>query len=106
MCDEDLLLVGSVDEYDLTEVLQVLALSRQLTAVELRLEDGGHLGTIWLKSGRVVAARRGATQGQAAFHDLVARRHATFRVSRLADPPTFPEPLGIIGALLDARRPA
>jgi hypothetical protein len=103
MYDDHLLLAGSVAEYDLADVLQVLWLSRQLTAVELQLEDGGHCGTIWLKSGHVVGARRGATQGKAAFYDLVGRRNATFRVVRLADPPTFPEPLGAIETLLAAR---
>jgi hemoglobin-like flavoprotein len=95
---------------ELTDVLQAVSLSRQLTVIELQLEDGGHCGTIWLKSGQVVGARRGATQGKPAFFDLVARPRARFRISRLADPPSLPQPIGQLRVLLleagGAARPA
>jgi chromosome partitioning protein len=106
MLDTGLVMKGSLGDFELADVLQVVGLSRQLTAIEVRLDDGSHYGTIWVKSGRVVNARRGPTQGKLAFYDMFAPRKATFLVSRLADLPAFPEPIGAVASLLlEARAP-
>ncbi len=90
---------GSLREFDLAEVLQVVGLGRQYTGVELLL-GGGRSGTIFVKSGQVVSASADDTRGHDAFRDLFRAHEGDFFVFRLETPPDLPEPLGPLSTLL------
>src|SRR5688572_14424499 len=60
---------GSLKEFDLAEVLQVVGIGRQYTGIELRLANGV-VGTIFVKSGQVVSATANDTAGPNAFFNL------------------------------------
>jgi cellulose biosynthesis protein BcsQ len=90
---------GSLREFDLAQVLQVVGLGRQYTGVELSL-GGGRTGTIFVKSGQVVSAREGEQQGRDAFRDLFRSNEGDFFVFRQDTPAELPEPLGTLDVLL------
>jgi cellulose biosynthesis protein BcsQ len=90
---------GSLREFDLAQVLQVVGLGRQYTGVELSL-GGGRTGTIFVKSGQVVSAREGEQQGRDVFRDLFRFNEGDFFVFRQDTPPDLPEPLGTLDVLL------
>ena len=90
---------GSLREFDLAQVLQVVGLGRQYTGVELSL-GGGRTGTIFVKSGQVVSASEGEQQGRDAFRDLFRSNEGDFFVFRQDTPPDLPEPLGTLDVLL------
>ncbi len=90
---------GSLREFDLAEVLQVVGLGRQYTGVELSL-GGGQSGTIFVKSGQVVSASADDRRGFEAFRNLFRSNEGDFFVFRLDTPPDLPEPLGRLDALL------
>ncbi|HSU42355.1 MAG TPA: AAA family ATPase, partial [Polyangiaceae bacterium] len=90
---------GSLREFDLAQVLQVVGLGRQYTGVELSL-GGGRTGTIFVKSGQVVSASEGEQQGRDAFRDLFRSNEGDFFVFRQDTPPELPEPLGTLDVLL------
>jgi cellulose biosynthesis protein BcsQ len=92
---------GSLREFDLAAVLQVVALGRQYTGVELTF-DGGHNGTIFVKSGQVVSASVDDRAGHEAFRDLFQSAEGKFFVYRSETPPQLPEPLGPLNTLLMA----
>ena len=91
---------GSLSEFNLADVLQVVSLSRQFTAIELQRRGGRRHGVIWIKSGHVIAAQRGQVQGLRAFRELLRTMSEMFVVWRLDDPPSFTPPLGRIPELL------
>ena len=90
---------GSLREFDLAEVLQVVGLGRQYTGVELSL-GGGKSGTIFVKSGQVVSANADQAEGHAAFRDLFRSSEGDFFVFRVDTPAHLPEPLGALNTLL------
>jgi cellulose biosynthesis protein BcsQ len=91
---------GSLREFDLAAVLQVVGLGRQYTGVELSF-DGGSVGTIFVKSGQVVSARADDHDGHQAFRDLFRLPNTgNFFVFRSDTPPELPEPLGALETLL------
>lgn len=90
---------GSLGEFDLAEVLQVVGLGRQYTGVELSL-SGGHSGMIFVKSGHVVSASADEHQGHDAFKNLFRSRNGDFVVFRQETPANLPEPLGRLDTLL------
>lgn len=90
---------GSLREFDLAQVLQVVSLGRQYTGVELALGDGVR-GTIFVKSGQVVSASADDRRGHDAFRNLFRSTNGDFFVFRLDTPPELPEPLGRLDALL------
>ncbi len=90
---------GSLREFDLAEVLQVVSLGRQYTGVELS-RDGHPSGTIFVKSGHVVSASADEHQGHEAFKDLFRTKEGDFFVFRSETPEELPEPLGRLDALL------
>ena len=92
---------GSLREFDLADVLQVVGLGRQYTGVELSF-DGGRGGTIYVKSGQVVSANANDSAGHQAFRDLFRSGTGSFFVFRAETPPELPEPLGALDKLLMA----
>jgi cellulose biosynthesis protein BcsQ len=90
---------GSLREFDLAQVLQVVGLGRQYTGVEVSL-GGGRTGTIFVKSGQVVSANAADHQGRDAFRDLFRSNEGDFFVFRQDTPPDLPEPIGPLDNLL------
>jgi chromosome partitioning protein len=100
MSESSLVMKGLLSEFNLAEVLQVVAMSRQFTAIELKRHDGRRNGIIWIKSGRVIDAQRGTVQGRQAFYELFGAMADLFVVWRLQDPPEFGASLGDLPELL------
>ncbi len=95
-----LVMTGKLSEFCLPDVLQVVAMSRQYTSIELRRADGRAVGVIWLKAGRVIDARCDRAGGRAALRTLFATSSDVFVVERLPEPTEFPTPLGSLSSLL------
>src|SRR6476646_2797393 len=92
---------GTLGEVSLADLLQVIGIGRQYTAVELRQQDQSHTATLFLKSGKLISAAGSGTRGKEAFLRLFPLpRATTFHVFRTETPPTMPEPIGAIGSLL------
>jgi chromosome partitioning protein len=90
---------GSLREFQLAEVLQVVGIGRQYTGVELQLANGV-VGTIFVKSGQVVSATADDSAGQKAFFNLFQASDGRFFVFRTETPPDLPEPLGPLNRML------
>lgn len=90
---------GSLQEFGLADVLQVVGLGRQYTGVELSLGGGG-TGTIFVKSGQVVSAEANPHQGREAFHRLFRGAQGDFFVFRADTPQDIREPIGSLSTLL------
>lgn len=93
----------------LADLLQVVGVSRQYFCVHCNAEDGGVLGSIWIKSGFVVGADAGVLTGRRAFLALLVDPAASsFSVYRPRKALTsYPKPLGSIAELmLDAAEEA
>ena len=95
-----LVMTGRLADFQLADVLQVVGLSRQFTSIELRSEDDRLFGTIWIKAGRVLGAEREGEKGRTAFYRMFGSAAEVFVVSRLPEPPDYPEPLGPLATLL------
>lgn len=95
---------GELEGIDLVEILQVAGIGRQYTGIELRKADQSSLGTLFIKSGKVVTAIAGQARGRDAFFQLFqqvgseARRF--FHVFRMETPAELPEPIGSLGSLV------
>jgi chromosome partitioning protein len=94
------ILEGNLADFNLIEVLQVLSMSRQYTRVEVFDDKRHSLGTIHIKSGKVVQAADRTYRGRAAFLQLVRGTSSWFRVYRIAMPALVPEPVGSLASLL------
>jgi chromosome partitioning protein len=90
---------GSLQEFGLADVLQVVGLGRQYTGVELSL-GGGNTGTIFVKSGQVVSAQANPHEGREAFHRLFRGAQGDFFVFRADTPQELHEPIGSLSTLL------
>jgi len=100
MMGTSIVMKGLLSEFNLADVLQVVSLSRQFTAIELKRLDGKHYGIIWIKSGHVIAAQQGSVEGRLAFYELFHSMADMFVVFRLDDPPSFSAPIGRLPDLL------
>lgn len=94
------IMAGSLGDFDVPAVLQAVGLSRQYTLVQLWDEQKQPSGEIRIKAGQVVEAACNDDRGRSAFSSILSRAHDTFRVERMSDPASFPEPLGSLSALL------
>jgi cellulose biosynthesis protein BcsQ len=90
---------GRLREFDLAQVLQVVGIGRQYTGVEV-FDDSALLGTIFVKSGKVVRVEANGKDGREALFDLFRRSEGGFAVFRMETPPALPEPLGAVQVLL------
>lgn len=100
MKQEVLVMRGSLAEFELPDVLQVVGLSRQHTVIELCGADGKRRGLITLKSGQVLSAELGGTRGKSAFFGLFGQRRDAFHVFRLPELTSYGQPLGPLADLL------
>jgi chromosome partitioning protein len=92
---------GTLGEVSLAELLQVVSIGRQYTAIELRQEDQTPTATLFLKSGKLISAAGLGARGKEAFLRLFpSPRATTFHVFRTETPSSLPEPIGPIGMLL------
>src|SRR5689334_21300358 len=92
---------GTLDEVSLADLLQVISIGRQYTAIELRKEDQTPTATLFIKSGKLISAAGPGTRGKEAFLKLFPLPQAsTFHVFRTDTPSSMPEPIGSIGVLL------
>lgn len=100
---------GSLSEFDLPTVLHTVGCSRQYCALEVRDEQVTR-GTIFVKSGIVLAAIAGPLTGIPAVQHLIASYpHGRFRLTQLAAELPDHAPLGPVGQVLlhvDAPAPA
>lgn len=82
-------MAGTLAEFDLPSVMQVVSLGRQYTSVELLDESGNVEGSMLLKSGRILGARSGARSGIDAVSTLLRKKRqgsfSVYRVEPLAD---------------------
>ena len=77
---------GSLSEFDLMTVLQVISIGRQFTGVELLDPAGTPMGQIQLKAGRVVSATSGHLSGIDAIRRLLkSPRDCRFVVHRTTE---------------------
>lgn len=90
---------GKLTDYDLANVLQVVSIGRQYIGVELAKGERPH-AKVFTKCGQVLSAQTGHQQGVVAFLRMFDSSYDTFRVFRLATPPTLPEPIGTLHELL------
>lgn len=90
---------GPISDVGLPQLLQVVALSRQFTSVEIRSSQS-LVGAIFVKAGRVVRILPDATDARTTLRELLAEgADWQFEVYRLPDE-AFPEPIGTLDELL------
>lgn len=94
------ILEGNLNDFNLIEVLQVLSMSRQYTRIEVFDDQRQSLGSIHIKSGKVVQAANRTHRGRLAFLQLIRGANSWFRVFRIAMPALVPEPIGPLCNLL------
>jgi chromosome partitioning protein len=85
MTGRSCVMTGSLSNFSVREVLDVIALSRQHTVIELHREDGGRLTSINLKGGHLVQGESDSNPRQALGLALRAPESCTFQVFRLDD---------------------
>jgi chromosome partitioning protein len=90
---------GHLREFDLGQVLQVVGIGRQYTGVEVR-RGAGLMGTIFIKSGKVVSVDAPDLEGREALFKLFQLSDGYFYVFRTETPDQLPEPLGAVSGLL------
>src|ERR1044071_8805543 len=92
---------GTLGEVSLADLLQVISIGRQYTAIELRQEDQSHTATLFIKSGKLISAAGAGARGKEAFLKLFPLPKSTpSHVFRTETPTSMPEPIGLIGSLL------
>ena len=92
---------GSLDDYDLANVLEVVSIGRQYVGVEVTGPDGARAVT-YTKAGRVLAAEAKEGRGRRAFQAMFdSDRFTEFRVFRVATPAAMPTPIGTVAQLLE-----
>ena len=92
---------GDFGEFDLATVLQVVSIGRQYTGIELLDETGSVVGTLFLKSGKILAANSGSTSGLDAVTELLrggrSKRFSVYRTEPFSD---VMSPVGSVGEVL------
>ncbi|HEX4337804.1 MAG TPA: AAA family ATPase [Polyangiaceae bacterium] len=91
---------GSLHDFSLADILQILSVSPEYTRIELQGEDRSPAGAIVLKSGNVVRSVSGADEGTDALFRLLQRRAGFFRVFRDEPLSEGEEPVGSVRHLL------
>lgn len=91
---------GSLQDFSLADILQVLSVSPEYTRIELSAEDRSLAGAIVLKGGNVVHSVSGADCGSSALFGLLKRRAGFFRVFREEKGGDDLPPIGSVRQLL------
>jgi chromosome partitioning protein len=91
---------GSLRDFSLADILQILSVSPEYTRIELQGEDRSPAGAIVLKSGNIVQSVSGADEGTQAFFRLLERRAGFFRVFREETSTRDAKPVGSVRQLL------
>jgi MinD-like ATPase involved in chromosome partitioning or flagellar assembly len=91
---------GSLQDFSLADILQVLSVSPEYTRIELTAEDRSPAGAIVLKSGKIVQSVAGGDRGSEAFFSLIQRRLGFFKVFRDEPNGRTLEPIGSVRQLL------
>jgi chromosome partitioning protein len=91
---------GSLQDFTLADILQVLSVSPEYTRIELTAEDRSPAGAIVLKSGKIVQSVAGRDRGSEAFFSLIQRRLGFFKVFRDEPNGRTLEPIGSVRQLL------
>lgn len=100
MMERSHVMMGSLSNFTLTDVLDVVGLSRQHTVVELRDSDGSNVASINLKGGHLVQSGADAFDPrEALLRALQAPARCTFHVFRLEDVGSY-QSFGQLGDLL------
>src|SRR3954468_11020024 len=89
MTGRSCVMMGSLSSFSVREVLDVVALSRQHTVVELQREDGGGPPSCNLRGGHLVQGESDEQPRQALGIALRAPATCTFKVFRLDDSSTY-----------------
>lgn len=100
MASHTLVMRGSLAEFQLPDVLQVVGVSRQHTLIELRQSDGRRAGFIAMKAGHVLGCESQRSRGRDAFFELFEESPEIFHVFRLPDKSQYSDPLGPLSGLL------
>jgi ActR/RegA family two-component response regulator len=79
-------IAGTVSDIDLLDYLQLLALNRKSSVIDLSC--GAERGRIFVDQGLVVHAECGTQQGEAAFFHCFQAQHATFAAYSWREPTT------------------
>jgi chromosome partitioning protein len=93
-------LMGSLAEFHLAEVLQVLSIGRQYVRIELFAANREPAGVVLIKSSKVIQAEAAGLRGPEAFYRLFNEPLRSFHVFRVDTPALIPEPIGSLGDLL------
>ncbi|HET9931507.1 MAG TPA: AAA family ATPase [Polyangiaceae bacterium] len=91
---------GLLREFDFGQVLQVAGIGRQYMEIEIS-DQNAVVGTIVVKSGKVVSAETPNARGRDAFFQLFGRNDGEFEVFRMQTPEVLPEPVGAVSDLLE-----
>src|SRR5436309_1041622 len=90
---------GSLLDFSLADILQVLSVSPESTRIELQTEDRSFAGAIIVKNGKILQSVAGEDRGSDAFFRLFQQRLGFFRAFREEHDAT-PEPVGSVRELL------
>jgi chromosome partitioning protein len=92
---------GEFGEFDLASVMQVVSIGRQHTGIDLFDDRGGVVGTLFLKSGKILAASSGSISGLDAVTSLLrggrSKRFSVYRAEPFDD---VASPVGSVGEIL------
>jgi chromosome partitioning protein len=92
---------GEFGEFDLASVMQVVSIGRQYTGIELFDEAGNVVGTLFLKSGKILAASSGSISGLDAVTSMIrggrSKRFSVYRAEPFND---VASPVGSVGEIL------
>jgi chromosome partitioning protein len=91
---------GSLQDFSLADILQILSVSPEYTRIELSAEDRSLAGAIVLKGGNVVHSVSGADCGSTALFGMLKRRAGFFRVFREEGASVGLSPIGSVRQLL------
>jgi chromosome partitioning protein len=92
---------GDFGEFDLASVIQVVSIGRQFTGIEVMDETGQVIGTLFMKSGKILSARSGSASGLDAVSTLLrGTRHKRFSVYRTPHSTGVMRPVGSVCEVL------
>jgi hypothetical protein len=98
---EPVVMEGSLSDFDLRTLLEVLAATRQHVRLHVLESANSQIGEISLKAGWIMASQAGALHGKPALVFLLGvSQRMRFRVVTVGQGPGPQEPLGPIDALL------